>query len=106
MSTRSYLQQVAARLLVPTSPQSSPSVSTKPSSEPGPLAKALLDRLSDLVSSQQNNPQMAMITPFLPLLKMHVSTQSDEDIRNSLESVLEFILGILDPPETWCDGSE
>lgn len=36
-----------------------------------------------------------MILPFLPLLKMHVSTQSEEDIAKSLTSVNEFIRQVL-----------
>ncbi len=63
--------------------------------EGGPLANALLLKLSDLVSSNQTK-ELAMVLPFLPLLKMHVLAQSEEDIRNSLQSVREFIDDILD----------
>lgn len=61
----------------------------------GTLARALSDRLSSLVSSNQGNRDLQMILPFLPLLKTHVLAQSDEDIRRSLQQVKGFIDDVL-----------
>ena len=55
-----------------------------------PLATALLGQLSNLVSSSKSK-DLAIVTPFLPLIQTQLLAQSEEDIRKGLEGVRGFI---------------